>query len=150
MQRKMYRQGCHCEPVRRLVWQSVPLPKYRFIQILPSGIQGFDQLVFTLPIPAFELLLSFYGCSNIRCCFIVHQLVYVIFCSKTIWIQLMPVLVNPPDQIFCDTNIYHCSCGVCQNIDIVLHSVLPFLRIYMLSGYADCHVATLLAMTRKL
>jgi hypothetical protein len=74
-------------------------------QILPFRVHMVDQINFSLPRAAFDLLLSFDSFFNRRKAFIKHKLVQVIACGKTFRIRFLFVLNYPREQIGCDTSV---------------------------------------------
>ena len=45
--------------------------------------------------------------------------------SETAGIQLMLVFVYTANQILCDTNVDCCACDIGENVDVVIHSIVP-------------------------
>ena len=120
----MFRSSCHCEPVRTLVWQSVPFREGSLHISLPNEDFGFRPICFSGTVPSFDLLFS--GNSGVRIIgmFIIHQLMDVVAGSETGRINFMSVFVHTPDKIVGNANVNCRIRYIREYIDVIIHFIL--------------------------
>ena len=84
------------------------------------------QFIFLSSAPAFNLFFPFQCHTNITSIFIINQLVNLMFCSKTVRISILTVLIDTASKISCYPGINSGICIVRKNIDIIIHNISLF------------------------
>ena len=58
---------------------------------------------------------------------------YTIPCGKAVWIKVVPMLIDTPNQVICNPYVQRCPCSIGQNIYIILHAF------HWSQRKTDCH-----------
>ena len=112
-------QRCHCEEAQRA--DAAISGKYVIVQIFPTRVHAIDQLIFSFPVPTFDLLFPFDRCCDIRCRFIIYQLMDVVSCCKAVGVQRVFMFIDTLYQVICHTGVYGGIGCIRENIHIICH-----------------------------
>ena len=120
----------------------------RFIKIVPRWVRCLDQLVLSSSVPGFYLLFPCYCSLDIWCFFKIDQLCDVVFGGKAVGEMVVPMLCHAALQVIGHADIKGYIGLIGHDIDVVTHRIPQPPSFVPAGDRTDCHVASLLAMTK--